>query len=315
MVLIIGVTIFLSACGSYTADLISAETFTLPASRPPSTATLTSTFTATPTITDSPIPTATWVQQGPQQVIVPIILYHRIDISPINSQYYVPPENFERQMQLLRDWEYKTITTEMLANAIRDGANLPPRPIIITFDDGHLDNYTQAFPIMQKYGLTAVVYIVGNYLGTDGYMNAEQVREMATAGWEVGSHGMSHSELTKLDPQVLRHEVVDSRKTLEKKIGVPVLTFAYQFGMSNASVLDYTYFAGYIAGMGLGPTHNQTTKNLYYLQRREIKGSYDLIAFSSYLPWQGDAVFLPTFTPTPSSTPSRTPLPTVTKNP
>ena len=310
-----GASILLSACGLLTADLTSAENFTPPASRPPSTATATGTFTASPTLSASPIPTATWVQQGPERVIVPIILYHRIDVSPINSQYYVPPENFDRQMQLLRDWEYTTITTEMLANAIRDGASLPPRPILITFDDGNLDNYTTAFPIMQKYGLTAVVYIVGNYLGADGYMNAEQVREMADSGWEVGSHGMSHADLTKLDSQALRHEVVDSRKTLEQKIGVPVLTIAYPFGLSNGSVLDYTYFAGYIAGMGLGPTHNQTTRNLYTLQRREIKGYYDLLAFSSYLPWQGDAAFLPTFTPAPSATPTRTPVQTFTKNP
>ena len=60
---------------------------------------------------------------------VPIILYHRIDISPINSQYYVPPEKFDEEMKLLHDWGYTTITTELLIKAITEGADLPPRPI------------------------------------------------------------------------------------------------------------------------------------------------------------------------------------------
>ena len=65
-----------------------------------------------------------------------------------------------------------TITTELLIKAVNEGADLPPRPILITFDDGHLNNYTTAFPIMKKYGFTGVLYIVANYMGADQYMNA-----------------------------------------------------------------------------------------------------------------------------------------------
>jgi peptidoglycan/xylan/chitin deacetylase (PgdA/CDA1 family) len=94
-------------------------------------------------------------------------------------------------------------------------------------------------------------------------------------------------------------EVVDSRKRLESELGVPVLTIAYPFGALNSAVADYAHFAGYIAAMGLGPTTEQGPGNLFNLQRRDIKGSYDLNTFASFLPWQGDPVFLPTATPTP----------------
>ena len=94
------------------------------------------------------------------------------------------PEKFEEQMKLLFDWDYTPVTIDTLLRAITEGAELPPRPVIITFDDGHLDNYTTAFPIMQKFGFTGVLYIVGNYMGTDGYMTAAQIREMVMAGWE-----------------------------------------------------------------------------------------------------------------------------------
>jgi peptidoglycan/xylan/chitin deacetylase (PgdA/CDA1 family) len=245
-------------------------------------------------------------------VLVPIILYHRIDTSPINSQYYVPPEKFDEEMKLLHDWGYTTITTELLIKAINEGADLPPRPILITFDDGHLNNYTTAFPIMQKYGFTGVLYIVANYMGADQYMNVDQIKEMASAGWEVGSHSVNHIDLTSLEPERQRYEVVESRAILEVKLGVPVLTIAYPFGVSNSSVIDYAHFAGYIGGMSLGYTHNQGNSNLYTLQRRDVQGKYDVKQFAAFLPWQGDPIFLPTDTPTPTLVPSRTPIPTYT---
>jgi len=248
--------------------------------------------------------------QGPGDVTVPIILYHRIDVSPINSRYYVTPGKFEEQMKLLRDWGYTSITTTMLIQAINEGAELPPRPFLLTIDDGNLDNYTNAFPIMQKYGFTGVLYLVGNYIGAQNYMNVEQVLEMHNAGWEVGSHSMSHLDLTKLESDAIRTEIVGSRETLEEILGIPVLTFAYPFGFKNESAVDYIKFAGYIGAMGAsGYTPAQGMWNLYYLQRVEIKGSEDAKTFTRFLPWQGDPSFLPTDTPMPSLTPSRTPRP------
>ena len=283
---------------------------------PPATASVTPTFTITPTstltptLTPSPIPTATWVAQGPGTINVPILLYHHVGISPVNSQYYVSPDKFEEQMKLLRDWEYTTITTEMLVKALTEGSALPPRPILITFDDGNLDNYTTAFPIMQKYGFTGVLYIVDNYIGADKYMSVYQIKEMASAGWEVGSHSGNHVDLTAIEMQRQRHEIVDSRMFLKKELGLPILTFAHPYGVSNHSVLNYAELSGYIAGMGLGITNNQYKDNIFALQRRGVKGMYDLKQFASLLSWQGDPIFLPTDTPAPTASPWRAPIPT-----
>lgn len=309
-----GVSLLLAGCaGSPFAPPTPTLTETpLPATE---TATVTPTASITPTSTPSPLPTATWVAQGPDHVIVPILLYHRIDISPIGSRYYVTPETFDGQMKLLHDWGYKTITIEMLVRAIQEGVSLPPRPIILTFDDGHLDNYTNALPILQKYGFTGVEYVVFNFIGVDHYMTVDQIKELAAAGWEIGSHSLNHLDLTRLEPAHQRREIVESRAMLEKTLGIPILTFAYPFGVSNSGVIDYVHFAGYIAGMGLGYTADQGRSNLYTLQRREIYGHLDVKGFAAFLPWQGDPSFLPTHTPTATSRPSRTPLPTYTQYP
>lgn len=279
---------------------------------PPVTATVQSTFTSTETSIPSPtpIPTEAWIVQGPGDVTVPILLYHRIDTSPINSRYYVPPEKFEAQMKLLHDWGYTSITASMLIEAITEGAELPPRPFLLTIDDGNLDNYTNAFPIMKKYGFTGTLYLVGNYIGAENYMSVEQVLEMHNAGWEVGSHSLNHLDLTKIGSDRARDEVIRSKKVLEEMLGIPVLTFAYPFGAYNAAAMDYVKTAGYSGAMGAsGYTPSQGLWNLYYLQRVEIKGSEDAKTFVRFLPWQGDPAYLPTDTPTPTSTPSRTPRP------
>lgn len=248
--------------------------------------------------------------QGPGDVTVPILLYHRIDVSPINSRYYVPPQKFEQQMKLLHDWGYTSITASMLIRAITEGAELPPHPFLLTIDDGNLDNYTNAFPIMQKYGFTGALYLVGNYVGAENYISVEQVLEMHNAGWEVGSHSLNHLDLTKVSADTARAEVIRSRKVLEEMLGIPVLTFAYPFGAYNNAALEYVKTAGYSGAMGAsGYTPSQGLWNLYYLQRVEIKGSEDAKTFIRFLPWHGDPAFLPTDTPTPSPTPSRTPRP------
>jgi len=309
------VSIFLTACGeAVVAAPEPTETqTTLPSPTIPTTATVTPTIT--PTASIAPTPTTTRVSQGPGAVVVPILLYHRIDVSPIDSQYYVVPEKFEAQMKLLHDWEYTVIPVELLVDAINEGAVLPPRPVVITFDDGDISVYETAFPILQKYGLTGVVYIVGNYMGTEGYMSADQIKELVAVGWEVGSHSRSHRDLTKLEPAIQRVEIVEARTELQKATGSPVLTFAYPFGLMNSSVGDYAHFAGYIAAMGLGFTSDQGKSNLFWLQRRDVQGKYDIKQFADFLPWQGESSLIPPDTPTPTPTASHTPIPTYTLYP
>jgi peptidoglycan/xylan/chitin deacetylase (PgdA/CDA1 family) len=227
----------------------------------------------------------------------------------------VPPEKFDAELKLLHDWGYTTITTSALIEAITDGVSLPPRPLLITFDDGNEDNYNNAFPIMQKYGFTGVLYIVVQYMDMPNYLTTDQIKEMAAAGWEVGSHSETHRDLIN-NPDTLRYEIVQSRRDLQQRLGIPILTFAYPFGAEDSAAGDYAHFAGYIAAMGAsGYTWDQGKGNLFVLQRCEIKGSDDAKSIARFLPWLGDPSFLPTDTPTPTPTPSRTPIPTYTQYP
>ena len=90
------------------------------------------------------------------------------------------------------------------------GGELPARPVIITFDDGNLNIYQNAFPIMHELGFVGVVYIVADHLQLNTYMDVEQLQEMADDGWEIGSHSMSHSDLT-VDYSIASYEILQSR--------------------------------------------------------------------------------------------------------
>ena len=244
--------------------------------------TLPPTATFTPTLTLEPQP----VMQGPGEVIVPILLYHHIGFSLRGETVYtVSPEAFDQQMNLLYQWGYKSISVETLARALKEGALLPPRPVLLTFDDGSETTYSRALPIMQKYGFTGVAYIVRNYVGVSGHLSADQIRGLSSLGWEIGSHGLSHIELTS-QPRKHEAEVIESRRRLEKLLGVPVLSFAYPFGVYDDDSLIYVRDAGYIAAMGLGKEALQT--DLFYLSRQPVKGTDDLRSFSMLLPWRAE---------------------------
>ena len=250
-------------------------------------------------------------------------MYHHISVSPVDTELYVPPDKFADEMKLLHNWGYTTITTTMLVQAITHGASLPPHPIIITFDDSLGSQYTNAFPVMKEYGFTGVLYTVVGFMNkTSGvaadptYLTTDQIKEMAAAGWEIGSHTETHQDLTVMTDDQLHFEIIQSRKDLEQELGVPILTFAYPGGFTNSAVDDYVHFAGYIAAMGAtGYTADQGKSNLFELQRCEIKGTDDAKSIIRFLPWLGDPSFLPTDTPTPTSTPSYTPVPTWTMYP
>jgi peptidoglycan/xylan/chitin deacetylase (PgdA/CDA1 family) len=274
-----------------TATLTQSPTNT-PASPPSATPLPTFTFVATPTLEPQ------WYIQGPGEVIVPILLYHHVALLQSENLYYVPPGAFERQMNLLYAWGYMTISVELMVMAINEGAELPPKPVIITFDDGSETIYTNALPIMQKYNFTGTAYIVYNYLGTQHYMNPDQIRGLYASGWEIGSHSLSHVDLTEhADRQM--DEIVESRRKLQSRLGVPILSFSYPFGAYDEDSVHYAHYAGYIAAVGLGNESLQGSKNRFYLYLQPVKGSDDLRTFALLQPWREDLDHLPAITIVP----------------
>jgi len=139
-----------------------------------------------PTLTPAPPPTPWPTPDGQTRTVrVPILMYHYINTPPPNADAIrrdlsVPPERFREHLAYLKSQGYQTITLHDLVYALTRGTPLPPKPIILTFDDGYEDNYTNAFPILQEFGYIGTFFIITNNpdTGRPGYMSWDQLREM-----------------------------------------------------------------------------------------------------------------------------------------
>jgi peptidoglycan/xylan/chitin deacetylase (PgdA/CDA1 family) len=256
---------------------------TVPPTETP-TATVTPTFTPPPpTHTPSLTPTPTWVYNEPGQVIAPILLYHHVNGEISYSRYNVAIPDFRAQMQALYDHGYTGITLTTLLDALLNGGELPAKPIVITFDDGHQSVYDNAFPIMQEYGFPGVFYIVANRINDiPDFVNIEEITTLVDAGWEIGSHGYTHLDMTKNHASVA-YEIDQSKYDLQSELGVPVNTFAYPYGEVDPFVASKVSQAGYLGAVGLGRSITHTWNSIFYLSRIEVYSSYTLDTFLAML--------------------------------
>jgi peptidoglycan/xylan/chitin deacetylase (PgdA/CDA1 family) len=218
-------------------------------------------------------------------VTVPILLYHNItNARSADSRYSVSIDNFRDQMKQLRYWGYSTISVEQLVDHIKNGSTLPLRPVVISFDDGYLEVYNNAYPIMEKNGFTGTVYVVANRLNAEGFLQEDELQELLDSGWEVGSHGMTHTELTQ-NHDLVRQEILQSRLDLEHALGIKVYSFAYPFGSVDWYISSKVYDYGYRAAVGVGNIMVHSFGTVYNFSRREVQGDADLEAFADLLPW------------------------------
>ncbi len=168
----------------------------------------------------------------------------------------VDPRKFEWQMAYLSSRGYNAITPDQLWAHLDHGAPLPPKPVLITLDDGYRDNYVCAYPIMREYGFVATVFVVANAVGGTNYFDADtqpvnvmlswdEIRTLAAAGWTIGAHTLDHPQLTAVEPARAEREVRGARDALAKELGLPVHHFCYPYGDFNDHTVRTVVEAGY----------------------------------------------------------------------
>lgn len=217
---------------------------------------------------------------------LPILLYHNVGPRPIEDPFglTVTTEHFEHQMICLVRLGYQTIWPSDWLTARCEGCPLPEKAVIVTLDDGYADMAEYAFPILQRYGLKAVAYVVTQRLGltntwdeANGYrtmrlMNADQIREWAGKGIEFGSHMRTHPHLTSLSEEQLTDEIEGSRDDLQSVLGTEVLSFAYPYGDgAKNSAIRIKMMRTYRLGMTVHEGLNYFETNPYEMRRVTIR--------------------------------------------
>ncbi|MCW2980880.1 MAG: polysaccharide deacetylase [Solirubrobacterales bacterium] len=186
-------------------------------------------------------PQADWVpHRGP----VPILEYHDLGKPPEGETYpelFVGRDDFAKQMDWLEERGYEAVTLEQVQEAWYHDGKLPPKPIVLSFDDGYRPQFTFALPTLKEHGWAGVLNLKAE--GSDLYES--NVKAMIAAGWELAAHTIHHLDLTELGPEEVEEEVAGSRKILQKEYGVPVNNFCYPSGKFDESVVEAVEEAGY----------------------------------------------------------------------
>lgn len=170
----------------------------------------------------------------------------------------ISPKSFERQMEYIAKGK-KCITLEDYVNKLKNGRSSDDNSVIITFDDGYKDNFLNAFPIMQKYKVTATFFLPTSHVGftnkwdeslgegKSNLMSWDEIKIMNAHGMSFGSHGCTHIRLTRCSPEVVEQELKDSKNILEMKLNNVINLFSFPYGDSDTKAIACAKSVGYVA--------------------------------------------------------------------
>jgi peptidoglycan/xylan/chitin deacetylase (PgdA/CDA1 family) len=180
-------------------------------------------------------------------VHVPVLTYHRV--APLSAvgitDLKVEPSTFVDTLAELQSHGYHTIHQSQLFDALYKGAALPSKPVIISVDDGYVDDVRTILPALERFHMVATFFVITGRMTEPGFVNADQIRQLDRAGMDVGDHTAHHVDLRLLTASQLRMEVAGSRGVLERVLGHPVYFFAYPFGAYNDTVVSELKNAGF----------------------------------------------------------------------
>lgn len=218
-------------------------------------------------------------------VVVPILMYHHIDVAgptadAIRKDLSVAPANFAAQMSYLARNGYHTISLAGFVDRLMSGAALPSNPVVLTFDDGYLDNFTNAYPVLKGVGFAGTFFIITDFVGQGEYMSWDQAAEMAAGGQDMESHTLDHPDLSVLPADRLARQLGESRAVLEEKLGRPIRYLSYPAGRYNATVVRASQQAGYLGAVTTVYGESHAPGSQFELTRIRVRGTDSLEVFA-----------------------------------
>ncbi len=230
----------------------------------------------------------------------PILMYHAFGKpGEPPSRYILPEHRFAQQMAWLKRLGYHVISLENYLRYRHEGCLPPARSVVITIDDGYADNYSVAYPILQRYGFPATIFLVSGHVGDANrwdepgllrgraLMTWAQIREMLQGGMTFGAHTRTHPVLTAVSPDRARAEIAGSRAELEQELSQPILFFSYPHGEYDATTRSIVEQVGYSGACSVHTGMNSPATPEFELQRTEVYGTDSFLRFALAL-WLGD---------------------------
>lgn len=221
-----------------------------------------------------------------KSVNVPILMYHYISNNPnpadkARYELETTPDLFDSQMNYLAQNGFNPISFDTMYAGLKGQITLPPKPIIISIDDGYVDAFVNAFPILKKYNFHATIFIPTSLMNQGYYLTWDEITQMQKSGLiSFEAHSLTHPDLPTLRPDKMKQEIFDSKQVLESHIGVPVNFFAYPYGTSNQLAREYVKEAGFFGAVGTWYGTTEYEGNAYDWPRVRIGGTMTIEDFA-----------------------------------
>ncbi len=219
---------------------------------------------------------------------IPVLMYHCINdktrfANSTEQSLTIPTKVFTDQLDWLETHGYHVVSLNDAYAAMTSGKPLPSKPVVLTFDDGAPDAYTNVYPILSQRELSGAFFIIVARVDNDEGLNWAKLTEMANAGMQIESHTMTHADLPTGSPEEMVYELKQSKALIEERLGRPADFIAYPFGEVNQVVIEATKQAGYSAAFTIRPGPWQAGDNLFTLKRVRVSRGETIATFAGEL--------------------------------
>jgi peptidoglycan/xylan/chitin deacetylase (PgdA/CDA1 family) len=213
---------------------------------------------------------------APRTLHVPILMYHRVheyatELTKSLPDLTVEPDTFAAEIAALAQAGYHSVTIAQLFGVLFHGAPLPPKPVLISADDGYVDDVTQILPVLKAHRMTAVFFIITGRFHEPGFVTAAQVRQLDAAGMDIGAHTRDHVDLPGAGAAQLQSEVAGSRHDLEHLLGHPVAAFAYPAGRFDDAAVQAVRDAGFALAVTTQPGAQESSQQPLLMPRVRVR--------------------------------------------
>lgn len=213
---------------------------------------------------------------------VPVLYYHSVDPTEGN-EVTISPDRLRTQLQYIKDQGYTTLTMGELTEYILNNKEIPEKSIVITFDDGYMDNYIHAFPLLKELDMKASIFVIANGIDDGYYLASSQLKEMSDAGIDIISHTLTHPDLRNMTYNQQLEEFKSSKSILENITGKEVTALAYPFGYLNDTSKQAAKDAGYTLGFTTDRGYSDRNDDPMTLDRIYISSAYSMDTFKDVL--------------------------------
>lgn len=208
---------------------------------------------------------------------IAVLYYHSIQVMP-GSTAVVNPDKFTEQMQYLADNSYRPLTMAEFSDIMEGRIEAPDKPVLLTFDDGYVDNHSTVMPLLAKLGFPATLFMSPGVMDDKRFINWDQAKDLRDSGWDIMPHGMTHPYLNKLTAEEQAWEITEARKQIEENLGVTADVFCYPYGLYNNATLKILKDNGFRYAFTIDQGKTTPSQHPYKLKRVFVNGEESLSA-------------------------------------